>query len=398
MTTSRSPKHHPAEPADDRGHDGGASRRRAFLPGARPACRGRVPRPRRPGNARGRHAARHRQPASPEGGTDPGRLRSGTLFRPPSGPPRPAAPADYTIVRGDTISGIAGQFGLDTYAVLKLNNLQAEHHHLPRAEDQARRLGGRAGSPGTAAPAAAAPPAARRQRLHRQVRRHARAPSPPGTASGSPRSSAGTGSNMSSIIYPGQKIKVGGGRSRAGPAPHPLPHRPQPPLRPRAPASSGSYTIKAGDTLSGIAARNGVRLSDVLSANRLTMTSIIYPGQKLVIPGASTIAPASSTPAATTPLVPSTFLGLHLPGRRGQLGQPEQGAAQRLAGAQPRADEVDRGGHGPAHGRGRRPWPWPSPTRNPASTSVPCPRPTRSAPCRSSRPPANGPPTWWAAS
>jgi LysM repeat protein len=122
------------------------------------------------------------------------------------------------------------------------------------------------------------------------------------------------GLGMSSVIYPGQKVKVGGGASTPAPS---APAAPKPATKPAssapAPASSGSYTIKAGDTLSGIAARNGVRLSDVLSANRLTMSSIIYPGQKLVIPGASTIAPSSSTPATTTPLVPSTFLGFSYP-------------------------------------------------------------------------------------
>ena len=52
----------------------------------------------------------------------------------------------------------------------------------------------------------------------------------------------------------------------------------------------------------------------MLSANRLTMSSIIYPGNKLVIPGASTIKPASSQkPAAVTPLVPSSFLGFSYP-------------------------------------------------------------------------------------
>jgi LysM repeat protein len=119
------------------------------------------------------------------------------------------------------------------------------------------------------------------------------------------------GLGMSSVIYPGQKVKVGGGSSTPAPSAPVTAAAPKPSAP--APASSGSYTIKAGDTLSGIAARNGVRLSDVLSANRLTMSSIIYPGQKLVIPGASTIAPASSTPATTTPLVPSTFLGFSYP-------------------------------------------------------------------------------------
>ncbi len=119
------------------------------------------------------------------------------------------------------------------------------------------------------------------------------------------------GLNMGSIIYPGQKVKVGG--SSSTPAPSAPAATTTAPATPSTSTKSGSYTIKAGDTLSGIAARNGVRLSDVLSANRLTMSSIIYPGQKLAIPGASTIAPASSKPAATTPLVPSTFLGFSYP-------------------------------------------------------------------------------------
>src|SRR5687768_18608057 len=35
-------------------------------------------------------------------------------------PAQPSAPAEYTIARGDTISGIAGKFGLKTSEVLKL--------------------------------------------------------------------------------------------------------------------------------------------------------------------------------------------------------------------------------------------------------------------------------------
>ncbi|MCB5294197.1 Muramidase-2 [Arthrobacter sp. SO3] len=121
------------------------------------------------------------------------------------------------------------------------------------------------------------------------------------------------GLNLGSIIYPGQQIKIGGGTAAPAPSAPAAPAPVAPASTPAAPAS-GSYTIKSGDTLSGIAARNGVKLADVLSANRLTMSSIIYPGQKLALPGAS-IAPASSTPpaATVTPLVPSTFLGFTYP-------------------------------------------------------------------------------------
>lgn len=228
-------------------------------------------------------------------------------------PAQTAAPAVYTIARGDTISAIAGRYGLDTFAVLKLNNLQANTIIYP---GQKIKLTG-----STPAPAAPKPSAPAKS-----------APTTPASGGGSvyvvksgdtlsaiaTRHGVGlseifkwNGLGMSSVIYPGQKVKVGGGSSTPAPSAPVTAAAPKPSAP--APASSGSYTIKAGDTLSGIAARNGVRLSDVLSANRLTMSSIIYPGQKLVIPGASTIAPASSTPATTTPLVPSTFLGFSYP-------------------------------------------------------------------------------------
>jgi len=240
-------------------------------------------------------------------------------------PAQPAAPADYTIARGDTISGIAGKFGLDTYEVLKLNNLQPNTIIYP---GQKIKL---SGSPSSAAPAAPAP-----------------APAPLANAGGSYTVKAGdtlsaiasrhnvslsdvfswNGLNMRSVIYPGQKVRVGAGEA-ASPAPA-APAAPAPALQPAsvpaapapaapapapAAAPAGSYTIKAGDTLSAIASAHGVKLSDVLAANQLSMTTVIYPGHKLVIPGAS-VQPASAapTPAANVaPLVPSSFLGFSYP-------------------------------------------------------------------------------------
>ena len=224
-------------------------------------------------------------------------------------PAQSAVPAEYTIARGDTISAVAGRYGLDTYGVLKLNNLQANTIIYP---GQKIKLTG-----STAAPA----PATKAPATSTSVTSKSGGGSVYVVKSGDTLSAIAArhgvglsevfklnGLGMGSIIYPGQKIKVGGGSSTQAPS-TPATAAPSAP----APASSGSYTIKSGDTLSGIAARNGVRLADVLSANRLTISSIIYPGQKLVIPGASTIAPASSTPATVTPLVPSSFLGFTYP-------------------------------------------------------------------------------------
>jgi len=216
-------------------------------------------------------------------------------------PAQPAAPAEYTIARGDTISGIARRFGLDTGTVLKLNNLQPNTVIYP---------GQKIKLTGAAAPSAPAP--------------KQEAPAPSNSGGGTYTVKAGdtlgaiaarhgvklsevlgwNGLNMSSIIYPGQKIKIGGGQASA-PAPA---SAPSPAPAATANTGSGSYTVKAGDTLSGIAAKHGVKLSDILSANKLSMTSVIYPGNKLAIPGGS-IQPAASV----TPLVPSSFLGFTYP-------------------------------------------------------------------------------------
>ncbi|AOT04115.1 lytic transglycosylase domain-containing protein [Arthrobacter sp. U41] len=226
-------------------------------------------------------------------------------------PAEVSAPAEYTIARGDTISGIAGKFGLDTYAILKLNQLQANTLIYP---GQKIKLGGSATAPEPAAPAAPAPSAASGSvytvksgdTLSAIAARHGVRLS---------EVFGWNGLNMGSIIRPGQQVKIGGGAAAPAPsAPAPAPAAPAPVAPAATPvAATGSYTIKSGDTLSGIAARNGVKLADILSANRLTMSSIIYPGQKLALSGGS-IAPASTPPAATvTPLVPSSFLGFSYP-------------------------------------------------------------------------------------
>ncbi|WP_426998941.1 LysM peptidoglycan-binding domain-containing protein [Pseudarthrobacter sp. N5] len=231
-----------------------------------------------------------------------------TAFR----PAQRSAPDEYTITRGDTISGVAGKFGLDTYAVLRLNNLKANTIIYP---GQKIKLTGSAAAPAAPAPAPAPAPAVASGGSSYTVK------------SGDTLSAIAArqgvrlaevfswnGLNMASIIYPGQKIKIGNGA--AAPAPSavaPASSAPAAPAAPATPASSGSYTIKAGDTLSAIAARHSVKLSDILAANRLSITTVIYPGNKLVIPGVS-VQPAASEPAANvSPLVPGSFLGFTYP-------------------------------------------------------------------------------------
>lgn len=61
------------------------------------------------------------------------------------------------------------------------------------------------------------------------------------------------------------------------------------------PARTSDYEVRAGDTVSAIARAHGVSVDAVLGANGLTRASIIYPGETLHIPAAA--APAAAAPA-----------------------------------------------------------------------------------------------------
>ena len=69
-------------------------------------------------------------------------------------------------------------------------------------------------------------------------------------------------------------------------------------------STSGTYTVKAGDTLYSIARRSGVSLSSLLSLNGLSQSSVIRPGQTLNVSGTSSTTVA--TPVSTASQATST--------------------------------------------------------------------------------------------
>lgn len=81
------------------------------------------------------------------------------------------------------------------------------------------------------------------------------------------------GLSWSSMIFPGQELTLT--KDSAAPLPQVSQTK----------TTNGQYTIVAGDTISGIAGKFGISTISVMSANSLGWSSIIYPGQTLVIPG-----------------------------------------------------------------------------------------------------------------
>jgi soluble lytic murein transglycosylase-like protein len=65
--------------------------------------------------------------------------------------------------------------------------------------------------------------------------------------------------------------------------------------------ASAAYTVKPGETLSGIAARVGVSASDLARANGITNPNRVFAGRRLSVPGAASATPAPA--AARTHLV-----------------------------------------------------------------------------------------------
>lgn len=81
----------------------------------------------------------------------------------------------------------------------------------------------------------------------------------------------------SNVIFPNQTLKVSGSTSTS------------------TNTSSGStYTVKSGDTLSGIAAKHGTTYQKIMSLNNLSNTNI-YPGQKLKVSGTASTGGSSSS-------------------------------------------------------------------------------------------------------
>lgn len=108
------------------------------------------------------------------------------------------------------------------------------------------------------------------------------------------------GLSWRTAVVPGQLLKL----TAAGPVAPPAP-------KPEVVPQEQRHTVVAGETLSAIAQRYGVDLGWILSANGFSSSSIIYPGQAVVIPaGAPKSAPKPAAPAKPAqpakPTVPTT--------------------------------------------------------------------------------------------
>lgn len=197
--------------------------------------------------------------------------------------PRAASvtPTTHTVQRGETVTAIAVRYGLRTVDVLALNGLSWSTMIHP---GQVLRLTGAA----AASPSKPATPSPSASTSHTVVAGDTISAIAKRYGTTTQKMLAANGLGWSSIIYPGQKLRV------PGKSTPPAAAAPVTPAAPAAPSAGATYVVVAGDTISAIAQRHGVSVQAVLSANGLSSSSIIYPGQKLAVPGKARPAAAST--------------------------------------------------------------------------------------------------------
>lgn len=171
-------------------------------------------------------------------------------------PPTPTTPAPakgtYTVVRGDTLSSIAARYGTSYQTLAKINGIADPNKIYP---GQVLRLSG----------PAAAPAEPRPTNTYTVVSGD--------TLSGIAQRYNTTYQTLASmngisnpnLIRVGQVLKVPA-KGAASPV-----------------ASAKTYTVKAGDTLAGIAAKFGTSWQRLQQLNAIPNANLIYPGQVLKI-------------------------------------------------------------------------------------------------------------------
>ena len=103
---------------------------------------------------------------------------------------------------------------------------------------------------------------------------------------------ASNGLDPAGILVAGTTLSVAGGGASAAPA-----------AAASAPPAQGGYTVRPGDTLSGLAAGAGVALADMAAMNGLDPAGVLVAGTTIKLPGGAP-APARSSEPAPAPVIP----------------------------------------------------------------------------------------------
>lgn len=225
--------------------------------------------------------------------------------------PAQTTPTKYTVQPGDTVSAIAERHALHTEDVLRWNGLTWRSVIVP---GQVLALSGADAAPPAVQSSAATHVVAAGDTVFSIAQRH-------GTTVDAVL--AANGLTGDSVIYPNQVIALPGGSS--SPAP-------QAPAATPAPDGGTAHIVVSGDTLFAIAARYGASTALLYAWNGLDSSSIIYPGQSIVVTAPAPAAVATGSAPLEAVLDGEQSANAALIIRVGRdLGIPDRGIALALA-------------------------------------------------------------------
>lgn len=125
------------------------------------------------------------------------------------------------------------------------------------------------------------------------------------------------GFQKSTVIHPGQVIKLPVGTPSAATSSSGTPKVASNATASNTAVVGGSYTVKSGDSLSLIASRAGVTLNALLVVNGFQRTTVILPGQTIGLPVGATVSSPNPAPSATDARITKV-----LEFARAQIGKP----------------------------------------------------------------------------
>jgi LysM repeat protein len=204
----------------------------------------------------------------------------------------PAPTSAYTVVKGDTLSAIARRNNISLTDLRQWNNLSGD---LIIPGQQLKVANGTSTQTATAAqPQAAAASSSTSDYVIQSGDTLSKIAKQFGTSVTTLQQLNGLSSDR---IYAGQSLKVSG----SAPAPAPTPAQAVAPAAPAVQASSSTYTVQSGDTLSKIARQFSTSVDTLMQLNGLSST-VIYVGQTLAVSGqpASSSTPLNVTKVSTS--------------------------------------------------------------------------------------------------
>jgi N-acetylmuramoyl-L-alanine amidase len=206
--------------------------------------------------------------------------------------PTTASAASHLVVAGETLSGIAAGNGVSTTALAAANGM-APDAFVIQGTSITVPVAGTTGAGATTSPA---PLGGYRVRLGDSLSAIA---AEHGVSV--QQLAAANGLSAEGKLVAGTSLRLPGGGGTTTTAPS---------ATTTGSSSSGGHAVVPGDTLTGIAAANGITPASLAAANGLSANSFVIAGTKLKIP-----APAASVPATAAANVPTTGAATGAPGR-----------------------------------------------------------------------------------